>query len=274
MYNYMVFAKKKYKDKWHDFVAKANYAYLENPWDKAKLDQKLKAWDKETAGHTCYEDPIQDKCMRSLCYSRPFGIKSDSINAFPEITDFQKINYEQPEYRFNVVLPNDDKCEVVIPNLKLMTNQKELLSFIWDQAEIYPEPLKPKDFRAKLNEWKKNGQTIKPPEGTHIDDILKEELYQYCVNSVEAKTRLAIRTGGCFTEEGHHYFKFTSFMTHLGPGWKIDQQKIAQKLKDKCKVEFSHSFNIDGKTEKVCRVKQLETKQITHKVAERKGSNY
>ena len=31
--------------------------------------------------------------------------------------------------------------------------------------------LKPKDFRAKkLNEWKKNGQTIKPPEGTHIDD--------------------------------------------------------------------------------------------------------
>jgi len=274
MYNYMVFAKKKYKDKWHDFVAKANYAYLENPWDKSKLDQKLKAWDKETAGHTCYEDPIQDKCMRSLCYSRPFGIKSDSINAFPEITDFQKINYEQPEYRFNVVLPNDDKCEVVIPNLKLMTNQKELLSFIWDQAQIYPEPLKPKDFRAKLNEWKKNGQTIKPPEGTHIDDILKEELYQYCVNSVEAKTRLAIRTGGCFTEEGHHYFKFTSFMTHLGPGWKIDQQKIAQKLKDKCKVEFSHSFNIDGKTEKVCRVKQLETKQITHKVAERKGSNY
>jgi len=274
MYNYMVFAKKKYKDQWHDFVSKANYAYLQTPWDKSKLDQKLKAWGKETAGHTCYEDPIKDKCMRSLCYSRPFGIKSDGINAFPEVTDFQKINYEQPEYRFNVVLPNDDKCEVVIPNLKLMTNQKELLSLIWDQAQIYPEPIKPKDFRAKLNEWKKNGQTIKPPDGTHIDDILKEELYQYCVNSVQAKTRLMIRTGGCFTEEGHHYFKFTSFITHLGPGWKIPQEKIGQKLKDNCKVEFNHSFNIDGKTEKVCRVKQLETKQITHQVSERKGSNY
>ena len=99
-------------------------------------------------------------------------------------------------------------------------------------------------------------------------------MYQYCVNSVEAKTRLAIRTGGCFTEEGYHYFKFPSFITHLGPGWKIDQQKIAHKLEDKCKVEFNHSFNIDGKTEKVCRVNQLETKQITYKVAERKGSNY
>jgi len=45
-------------------------------------------------------------------------------------------------------------------------------------------------------------------------------------------------------------------------------------LEDKCKVEFNHSFNIDGKTEKVCRVKQLETKQITYKTTERKGSNY
>ena len=49
------------------------------------------------------------------------------------------------------------------------------------------------------------------------------------VKSETEQTRVAIRTGGCFTEEGHHYFKFTSFMTHLGPGWKIDQQKIAQK---------------------------------------------
>ena len=75
MYNYMVFAKKKYKDKWPDFVAKANYNYLEDPWDKTKLDSKISAWRKDTAGHTCYEDPIHSKCMRSLCYSRPFGVK-------------------------------------------------------------------------------------------------------------------------------------------------------------------------------------------------------
>jgi hypothetical protein len=274
MYNYMVFAKKKYKDTWQDAVSKANYAYLEDPWDKAKLDSKLGSWEGETAGHTCYEDPIQDKCMRSLCYSRPFGVKSDSINVFPEITDFQVIRYEQSEYRFNVVMPNDDKIEVVVPNLKLMTTQKEILNLIWDQTGIYFEPIKPKEFRAKLNEWKKGGQVIKPPEGTHIDDRLADQLYQYCINGVKAKERLQIKTGGCFTEAGHHYFKFASFLEHLGTNWKIDEQRIAQKLKDKCNVEFNHSFNIDGKTEKVCKVKQLETKQLTHKVTKRKESNY
>ena len=274
MYNYMVFAKKKYKEKWPDLVSQANYNYLETPWDKSKLDSKIKAWTKETAGHTCYEDPIKDRCMRSECYKRPFGVKSDSINAFPEVTDFQVIKYEQSEYRFNVIMPNDDKFEVVIPNLKLMTNEKEFLSLVWDQTGTYFEPLKPKDFRAKLNEWRKNGQTIKPPAGTHTDDILAEELYQYCVNGPRAKERIQLKNGACFTGEGYHYFKFQSFITHLGNGWKIDQQKIAQKLKDKCKVEFGHSFNIDGKTEKVCRVKQLETKQIAYKTTERKGSNY
>ena len=274
MYNYMVFAKKKYKDNWKSRVTAANLNYLESPWDDTKLGQKLNAWDKETAGHTCYEDPIKDRCMRSLCYSRPFGIKSDNINAFPDVTDFQVIKYEQPEYRFNVVMPNDDKFEVVIPNLKLMTNQKELLSLIWDQAETYFEPIKAKDFRAKLNEWRKNGQTVKPPAGTHTDDILADELYQYCVNGPQAKERIQIKNGSCFKEDGFHYFKFKSFIEHLGSGWKIDQQKIAQKLKDKCNVIFNKSFNIEGKTEKVCMVAQLHVDKIEYKPTERKGSNY
>ena len=94
------------------------------------------------------------------------------------------------------------------------------------------------------------------------------------MNGPRAKERIQIKNGACFTEEGHHYFKFQSFITHLGNSWKVPQEKIGQKLKDKCNVKFSHDFNVEGKTEKVCRVKQLETKQIAHKTTERKGSNY
>jgi len=236
MYNYMVFAKKKYKDKWQDAVSKANYAYLETPWDKSKLDQKLKAWDKETAGHTCYEEPIVDKCMRSLCYSRPFGVKSDSNNSFPNITDFQIITYAEPEYRFNVVMPNDDKIEVIISNTKLMTTQKEVLNLIWEQTGIMFEPVKPKEYRAKLNEWRRNGQTITPPAGTQLSDILKEELFQYCINGPQAQKRIQINTGACLTEDGFHYFKYSSFISQLGNNWKFSEEKTAQKLKDKCGV--------------------------------------
>ena len=54
--------------------------------------------------------------MRTLCYSRPFGVKSDSITMFPDITDFEIIMYAEPEYRFNVVLPDGTKEGVVATN--------------------------------------------------------------------------------------------------------------------------------------------------------------
>ena len=52
------------------------------------------------------------------------------------------------------------------------------------------------------------------------------------------------------------------------------EEKIAQKLKDRSKVEFDHSLNVDGKTLKVCKVAQLHTDLIEHKPVERKGANY
>ena len=274
MYNYMVFAKKKYKDKWPDQVAKANYNYLEDPWDKSKLDSKIAAWKKDTAGHTCYEEPIQSKCMRTLCYSKPFGIKSDGITTFPDIKDFAIIKYSDPEYRFNIVMPNDDNVEVTIPNTKLMTNQKDVLNFVWEQTGIYFEPLKPKDWRSKLTLLRNNCQEITPPAGTQIADRLKEELYQYCVNGPQAMKRSQINSGACLTEEAHHFFRFESFIAHLGTNWKIPEERIAQKLKEKCSVEFGHSLNIDGKTLKVCRVSQLHYKRIEHKLTDREKSNY
>ncbi len=274
MYNYMVFAKKKYKDKWPDQVSKANYNYLSDPWDRSKLDLKIKAWKGETAGHTCYEDPIKDKCMRGLCYKRPFGVKSDSISVFPEIQDFEMIAYAEPEYRFNVIMPNDDKTQVIIPNSKSMVRQTEVLMYVFEQTGVYFEPLKPKDFRAKINEWRKNGQKITPPKGTSTEDRLEEALFQYCIHGPQAQKRIQIHNGSCFTEEGFHYFKFTSFIDHLGNGWNIPQDKIAQKLTDKCKVIFNLSFNVEGKTLKVCKVAQLHVDKIEYKPVERKGDNY
>ena len=274
MYNYMVFAKKKYKDKWPDQVSKANYNYLTDPWDKAKLDSKIKAWSGKTAGHTCYEEPIKDKCMRSLCYKRPFGISSDSNSMFPEVQDFEMIAYAEPEYRFNVIMPNDDKIQVIVPNTKSMVRQTDVLMYVFQQTGIAFEPIKPKDFRAKLNEWRKKGQDITPPKGTQIDDRLAEELFQFCINGPQATQRSRLNLGSCLTEEGFHYFRFNSFIEHLGNGWKIPEEKIAQKLKDKSKVEFDHSLNVDGKTLKVCKVAQLHTDLIEHKPVERKGANY
>ena len=171
-------------------------------------------------------------------------------------------------------MPNDDKKGVVIPNLKSMTIQAELLRLIWSQTFIKFDTLKPKVFDAKLNEWSKNIQKITPPKGTQIDDRLAEELFQYCINGPPAPQRKQLHLGSCFTEAGFHYFRWNSFVEHLGSSWKIPEEKIGQILRDKCHVEFNVSFNVDGKTLKVCKVAQLHTDLIEHTPVERKGTNY
>ena len=39
-----------------------------------------------------------------------------------------------------------------------------------------------------------NGQDIKPPKGTQLDDRLEEELFQYCINGPQAQQRSQIHT--------------------------------------------------------------------------------
>jgi len=53
-----------------------------------------------------------------------------------------------------------------------------------------------------------------------------------------------------------------------------ERQDQKLKLKDKCNVIFNKSFNIEGKTEKVCMVAQLHVDKIEYKPTKRKGSNY
>ena len=59
-----------------------------------------------------------------------------------------------------------------------------------------------------------------------LDLLAHKELYQYCVNGPQAQERRQIHNGSCFTEEGYHYFRFNSFIEHLGTGWKIPEEKI------------------------------------------------
>jgi hypothetical protein len=171
-------------------------------------------------------------------------------------------------------MPNDDKMGVVIPNLKSMTIQTELLRLIWSQTFVKFDTVKPLVFNAKLNEWSKNIQKITPPKGTQIEDRLEEELYQKCINGPQAQERSHIYNGSCFTEGGFHYFRWDSFLEHLGSGWNIPGEKMATILRDKCHVKFNHSFNVENKTLKVCKVAQLHTDLIEHKPVERKGTNY
>ena len=80
---------------------------------------------------------------------------------------------------------------------------------------FYPDPLSPKEFRAFLNQVTKGCVTIYPAPGTDIKDQLYQHLYDYCINSAQAKERSDIRGGLCWSGDGFHYFIFSNHYSIL-----------------------------------------------------------
>ena len=110
--------------------------------------------------------------------------------------------------------------------------------------------------------------------GTDIKDQLYQHLYDYCVNSAQAKERSDIRGGLCWSGDGFHYFIFSSFFETLPLKWKLDARDTGIIMKQELGAEFDHSFNINKKTHKVVKLKQMKVDQIEYKKPEQKEPNF
>ena len=257
----MVFAKKKYKEQWPDKVNEAN-KYFTKPWSLKEINDKIKAWSKDTAGHTCNDEILEPKCMKHVCVKRAYGVASDPTSVFPLISGLQIIMSTIPKLRFTVEKPDGTPAPCEASNPKMVTKQSDLLDLIWLQAGFMPDPLPPKKFRVFLNQVRKSSVTIYPASGTDIKDQLYQHLYEYCVNSARAKKRSDIRGGLCWTESGYHHFLFSSFFESLPLKWKLDARDTGIIMKQELGAEDDCSYNIDDKTQKVWRLKQMKVDQI------------
>ena len=111
MYNYHVFVKMKYEDKWKQKVKNAPVKYFEeqhaNAWDDKLLNAKVRSWNRSEKGYTCTQSPISDHCKKGICVKKKFGVLAGSKGTYPILTNLKKIDLDpEPEYEFDVIKPN------------------------------------------------------------------------------------------------------------------------------------------------------------------------
>ena len=82
----------------------------------------------------------------------------------------------------------------------------------------------------------------------------------------------------CWTEDGYHYFLFSSFFDTLPLKWKLDSKDTGIIMKQELGAEDDVSYNIKDKTQKVCKpyisLKQMKVDQIEYKKSEQKEPNF
>src|SRR6056300_1155554 len=261
LYNYMVFAKKKYADDWAKKVLQAgrNYFEFNETWTDDYIKKKIKNWEKDTKGHTCNDQLLAPVCVKSECVKRRFGVISDKKIDWPMMTNLIKVDFKpDPEYYFTVENKTGESVVVHAKNVTQLRDQKELGSLIMAQVNVLPPPIKPLDFHALINALLDTVDTVQPAPGTRPMEILKKHLKEY-INGTQATTHNSFLSGNVLKDETYAYFVYDDFYNFLKENeWKKDSsrtsymiEKMFQKEKDHMpKPQFGKKKRFPGKDKK------------------------
>ena len=233
LYNYMVFAKKKYTDSWQKMVLQAGRKYFsfDEHWTDDHIKQKIKNWEKQKKGFTCTDPLLEPNCMKALCVKRKFGVLSGEKANYPTLSNLQKINIKpNPEWR--VTVENAEESETVqlhCKNTYKLTQVHEFKTVLFEQALIVAPSIKQDQFDEILKSIssKEKIEIIEPAEGTSPKEILKKLLEKH-IYGAQATSFMSFSSGRPLVEENFAWFIFDKFLDKLkNEEWKHDAQKTS-----------------------------------------------
>jgi len=243
LYNYMVFAKKKYSDNWRDRVLQAgrNYFEFNSTWTDDHIKMKIKTWDKETKGHTCSDELLAPVCVKSECVKRKFGIISDKKINWPLMTNLIKVDFKpDPEYYFTVENKKGESVPVHAKDVNKIKDQKELRGLIMAQADVFPPPIKAMEFYELVNSLLDSVDTVQPAPGTRPIEILKKLLKEH-INGPQATTYNSFLSGNVLKDEEYAYFVYDDFYNFLKENeWKKDSSRTSYMIEKMFEKEKDH----------------------------------
>ena len=230
LYNYMVFAKKKYSDDWKNKVLQAgrNYFEFNATWTDSHIESKIKNWQKETKGHTCSDELLAPVCVKSECVKRRFGIISDKKIDWPLMTNLIKVDFKpDPEYYFTVENKKGESVPVHAKDVNKLKDQKELRGLIMAQADVFPPPIKAMDFHSMINALLETQDTVQPAPGTRPIEILKKLLQEH-INGPQATTFNSFQSGNVLKDNTYAWFVYDDFYNFLKENeWKKDASRTS-----------------------------------------------
>ena len=265
LYNYMVFAKKKYPgdDTWKDKILEAahNYFSFSKHWTDDYIKSKIKNWEKQKKGFTCSDPLLEPNCMKALCVKRKFGVLSGEKENYPTLNNLQKINLKpNPEWRVTVEHPEEgETIQLHLKNTYKLTQVHEFKTVLFEQALIVAPPIKQEQFDLILKSisGKDKIEIIEPAEGTSPIEVLKKLLEKH-IYGAQASSFMSFASGRPLVEDKFAWFVFDKFYDKLkNEEWKYDPQKTSYMLSHQLyndedeeedrRVLFGHQKRYPGK---------------------------
>ena len=144
LFHYGVYAKSKWPQNWKSKIIIFNEDAMEHPLSDTEVNIITKQHDKKDWGYKCNDQPMCSLCDKKLCKTRKFGIGQEAV--FPNLTDLQVVNLEEPYYYMNV-----DGDRLYLDSAKHLTNQALFQEECVKQLRFNPPTLKTNEWKQKTN---------------------------------------------------------------------------------------------------------------------------
>ena len=157
---------------------------MEKPLSDSEVDIVVKQHDKKDWGYKCNDQPMCSLCDKTLCRSRKFGIGQEVL--FPNLTDLQVIDLEDPYYYLNV-----DGERLKLESVKHLRQQSLFQEACMVQLKNRPPTLKEKDWVHITNILLNNAEVTEPAAGS-VTSALFNNILVMCTQS------FSFNVGGLF----------------------------------------------------------------------------
>jgi hypothetical protein len=204
LYQFAVYAKKKYPEGWQDKIPAFNQKHIKNSLGHQQVDKTIKQHEKQDYQYKCKDQPMCQYCVSDKCSQRPFGIGGEGDS---KISDLTKIQSEGESIYFL----NVDGKRITLTTQELHNETKFHESCI-EQANKWPTPKGKKNWRLHVIELLATCTTQYVDPSMTKRGRFKAHLEDFILEQGDADEIGDVKMNKAYTDEkeGRTYFRLNS----------------------------------------------------------------
>ena len=254
LYQYAVYAKKKWEQGWEDKVSAFNHDHIKPNLEYKQVQKIINQHTKQDYQYKCKDQPMCAFCDSIECRTREFGVGFAYEHKFSNLQKYQSDN--------SVWFISVDG-QVVSLNTRQLYNQSEFILACIDQVNIVLNTLNRQEWMNKIKELIENVEIIEMPDDVRIEGRFDQHLESFILDQGDGANMDELRLGKSFTEEGKTYFLMAKLEEYLEKKrFKgFDATRIGARIRQLNGDESGESNvvrRIRGKSRRVWWIKELE----------------
>jgi hypothetical protein len=260
LFNIGVYARKAFPDEWEKKTEEYNQMFMIPALLSSEVQQVLKSVKKKTYIYTCNQAPINAFCNKALCITRKYGIGPDM--SLPNLSNLTKFNSNPPIWFIDV--EGAGRMELTTEDLQ---TQERFQRRCIEALNMMPPIINKMTWQQIVQRLLDTVVLIIAPADASPSGQLIEHLERFCTSRVHARDKNEILLGKPYSENTHHYFRMSDFISYLDRHHfkEFKVHKISSIIKEQLKAE--HTFLVlKGKGVNVWKVPEFQLQDSDHDV--------